>query len=86
MKMEIPISRMHPGNRLRLIAGLSLLPEEPIKLPLPTYTAPGSCPHCSAKIPGWWVRDYCANCGEEIPQAGQQAEAVEMEGDQAKTA
>ena len=34
----------------------------------------GSCPHCAAKIPGWWVRDYCANCGEDIPQNAQQAE------------
>ena len=34
----------------------------------------GNCPNCAAKIPGWWVRDYCANCGEEIPQTAQQAE------------
>lgn len=37
-----------------------------------------SCPHCSTKIPGWWVRDYCANCGEEIPQTGQLAEIARL--------
>lgn len=46
MKTEISIRKIHPGNRLRLMAGLPLLPEEPLKLPLPTYTAPGSCPKC----------------------------------------
>ena len=38
----------------------------------------GACPHCAAKIPGWWVRDYCANCGEEIPQNAQQAEIARL--------
>ena len=38
----------------------------------------GVCPHCAIKIPGWWVRDYCANCGEEIPQSEQQAEIARL--------
>lgn len=38
----------------------------------------GACPHCAAKIPGWWVRDYCANCGVEIPQTAQQAEIARL--------
>ena len=38
----------------------------------------GACPHCAANIPGWWVRDYCANCGVEIPQTAQQAEIARL--------
>ena len=33
-----------------------------------------SCPNCTAKIPSWWARDYCAACGCELPQTAQQAE------------
>lgn len=34
----------------------------------------GDCPTCAAKIPGWWVREYCAACGGDLPQTAQQAE------------
>ena len=32
------------------------------------------CLACSAKIPGWWVRGYCSNCGGDLPQTTQQSE------------
>lgn len=33
-----------------------------------------TCPKCSAEIPLWWVRNYCAVCGGDISQTPEQAE------------
>lgn len=32
------------------------------------------CPACAAKIPDWWGRGYCSNCGGDLPQTTHQAE------------
>ena len=37
-------------------------------------TGSGDCPECAAKIPVWWVRGYCANCGGDLPQTTHQTE------------
>lgn len=38
----------------------------------------GGCPTCAAKIPGWWVRGYCAACGGDLPQTTQQSEIEKL--------
>lgn len=33
-----------------------------------------NCLTCKSKIPEWWMRDYCAVCGGDLPQAPHMAE------------
>ena len=33
-----------------------------------------SCPTCTSIIPAWWVRGYCASCGNDLDQPEQGAE------------
>lgn len=46
---------------------------EPID-PIPYPKALRSCPTCTSIIPAWWVRGYCASCGNELDQTEQMLE------------
>lgn len=48
--------------------------ETPSPASLAAARGSGVCPTCAAKIPGWWVRDYCAACGGDLQQSALQAE------------
>ena len=48
--------------------------EQPKKTTLKPTDPIHECPACSAKIPIWWVRGYCSNCGGDLPQTPDQAE------------
>lgn len=48
--------------------------ETPSPASLAVAHGSGDCPTCAAKIPGWWVRGYCAACGGDLPQTLQQIE------------
>lgn len=52
----------------------SELPEMPARHSLAASGGSGGCPTCAVKVPGWWVRGYCAACGGDLPQTTQQAE------------
>lgn len=32
------------------------------------------CPTCTSIIPAWWVRGYCASCGNDLDQTEQMRE------------